>query len=148
MKIRIISLLSLLFLSACSLNKNVITTSIKKHTYDEVKEDFIAYEKMKKQEEYSYFAYIFNEFCSHCHNIKDLIIETALSSKEHFYFIEYTNEIPLNGSEYDLDKMNEENIFYIHGTPSLIHIVDLKLDLILSGEEAIKNYLNVEFLPC
>lgn len=76
-----------IFLSSCSSGESG-SSIIQRHKYEEVENITISYLDVFNIEEERYYLYFFQTTCAHCLEIKDRMIEFALSEKEKIYFVE------------------------------------------------------------
>ena len=81
------------FLVGCGMSKkpeddnDVVVPEITCHDYFEVADKTITWQKAFDVDLPDYFIYCYSPTCSHCSEIKDLMIETALSRDNVFFII-------------------------------------------------------------
>ena len=76
-----------ILLSSCSLGESSYSIT-QRHKYEEVENIIVSYLDVFNVEEERYYLYFFQTTCGHCLEIKDRMIEFALSEKEKIYFVE------------------------------------------------------------
>lgn len=84
-----------------------------------------------------YLVYVYSDTCMHCLSIKDQIEEFADTSIIPFYFVQYTDEIPIGTNvEITIGVTSVEECF-IKGTPTLILIENGAVSFNIAGTEII-----------
>lgn len=131
----VVSLLTI----GCSNSEKVIskeTESIifKNHSYEEVDHLMIEWKNMFLQEKEQYYVYVFSKTCGHCREIKNQVIDYALSEKETIFFIEYNNEILIIDDRDILIGVHKIDKCGILGVPSLFEIKEQKVSNYYLGE--------------
>ena len=114
------------------------------HDYDEISDKEITWEEMFMIEKAQYLIYFYSPTCSHCKEIKNEIIDYALS-KDNFYFLRYSDDViiaPEIKSTIGATSIDEVAIL---GTPSLIEIIDGVLSSNIAGSKAILDFLKIPF---
>ena len=87
--------------------------------------------------EEQYFVYVYSNTCMHCLSIKEDIEKFASESTIPFYFIEYTDEIPIASNvEMTIGSTSVEECF-IKGTPTLILIENGAVSFNIAGTDII-----------
>ena len=130
MRIKILSLLPIILLSACS-STGESSSSYAEHTYEEVVDLQITYDKSFSISENDHFIYFYQETCHSCQEIKDEVIDFAINKYAEIYFVAATEEIPHN---YDYQEINQtlgssnvEDVF-VGVTPQLALIKNGKIE--------------------
>ena len=131
--------------SACSQQTNQSeptsyepTTS--SHNYDEVREFELMWETMFDVDLDDYYIYFYSTTCNHCEDLKNYIIEKALT-EENIYFIRGSSKDQI-GKDPKMSKYAENpGDIWILGYPSLLQIVDHKCMKNLAGISQIKGEL-------
>ena len=119
---------------------SISSTTVKEHSYDEVKDKMILYSNIFGFDEDDYYVYFFSRTCSHCNSLKPFIIEQALA-KNNIYFVESSDAVVfVENVESTIGLMSIEN-FGILGYPTLIEIKDKTIVKNLVGIPLIKNEL-------
>jgi len=110
------------------------------HDYSEVDEYSLFWETMFDVESPNYYVYIYSVSCSHCNELKNYIIDRALSMKN-IYFVKGTSKDQI-GKDANSSK-NAENPadIWILGYPSLLKITNHKCEKNLAGINQIKGEL-------
>lgn len=136
--------IALLLLTCCSNPKPSYQCEIREHDYDEIVDQIISWENIFSIKQNDYYCYIFSTRCSHCNNIKNLVIETALQM-DNFYFVLFDSTIPISGDvENTIGAMSCSDISIL-GTPTLLRIENSTLTMNIAGEKQITEYLQK---PC
>lgn len=91
-----------------------------------------------------YFVYFYSPTCSHCNQIKNVIIEYALKD-ERMYFVKYSDEIRIAPDIENTIGATSVDDVAILGTPSLIEISNSVLKMNIAGTKAILTYLEIPF---
>ena len=118
----ILPMTTLLLCTASCTNTDVSQTSEKiYHDYDEIEGKTILWNQLFEQEQNHYYSYIYSPRCGHCNEIKQEVIDYGLKHDD-FYFILYSNDIPVDYEiETTIGKTDINDVFIL-GTPSLIEI--------------------------
>ena len=104
------------------------------HDYSEVVDRTILWEETFNQEPYSYYCYIYSKTCSHCQEIKDIVIDYALNHAD-FYFIEYNKSIPVfNDVSRTIGATDTEHAGIL-GTPTLYYLINNTLIENIAGSQ-------------
>ena len=128
-------------LSSCVFNRE---EQIKKdYDYEDVSKLQIDWKNAFSLTKTQYFLYFYSKTCGHCEQIKNSIIEYALSSIDDFYFVEYVEEIPLTTNIELTIGAESWDDFAIRGTPSLAKIENKKVVCNLCGTNDILSFLNL-----
>jgi len=102
-------------------------TEIEEETIDQINESDYPIEKLiiwadALTKEGEYFAYIFSRKCFYCNQIKEAVITFSELCQIGFYFIEFTDGIPIaNETDLTIGKKEISEIF-IKGVPSLMKV--------------------------
>ncbi len=110
------------------------------HDYSEVDEYSLFWETMFDVESPNYYVYIYSVSCSHCNELKNYIIDRALTM-QNIYFVKGTSKDQI-GKDTNSSK-NAENPadIWILGYPSLLKIANHKCVKNLAGINQIKGEL-------
>ncbi len=137
------------FLVGCEVSEKPKESAIIKipeittHNYFEVEDKTITWQKAFSIPLSDYFIYCYSPSCSHCSEIKDLMIETALS-RENLFFVKSSEKDKI---VYDVSKTigatTPEEI-EILGYPSVVEIRNNILVKNVAGKTEIKKLLNIE----
>jgi len=105
-------------------------------SYSEVGDFMLTLNTMFDVESDSYYTYFYSTTCSHCQELKDFIIETALKRKD-IYFVKSSAQ-----DKFTTDRnlvINAENPgdIYILGYPTMLKIEGKKVTKNLVGSEEI-----------
>ena len=145
MKNFLLTLLTLPLLIGCSAGKNVIglKEENKALDYSNFSELKIEWNSLFLPAKSQYFVYIYSISCLHCEKIKPDVLSYVNADKEHFYLIEYSEEIPIGmNASLTIGKEEVEEIFIL-GTPTLLEISNHFLALNIAGEKEIVDYLSL-----
>lgn len=89
-----------------------------------------------------YFAYVYSETCSYCNKIKPMVSYFCSTIANPFYFIEFSDEIPINTDhKKTIGIKNVENL-YIRGTPTLFFIKNKEIFDCFCGYSEIFEYIS------
>ena len=92
-----------------------------------------SWDEMFAHNDESYFNYIYSDTCGHCLSIKEEVETFAINSLTPFYFVPFTEEIPIGENiEKTIGATSLEECF-IKGTPSLILIENSTVVLNVAG---------------
>ena len=122
-------------------SKTIENSENTSHDYGEISSHEIMWKDLFSIGIPQYFVYFYSPTCSHCNEIKQTIIEYALSD-ERMYFVKYSDEItisPFVGDTIGATTIEEVSIM---GTPSLIEITDGVLTKNIAGTNAILKFLD------
>lgn len=111
------------------------------YEYSDFKDSHILYPLLLKMEDFEYFTYIYSEYCLHCEKIKQQICEFALSTPTPFYFLHYSNDIPITDDISTTLNQNTLSSFSILGTPTLVFIREGTIKANVCGEDLIMSFL-------
>lgn len=106
-------------------------------SYEEVSNYELVWETIFDIEEEHYYVYFYSTTCNHCLEIKNYIIEKALSRGD-IYFVKGTSKDNLTNDSKKLIGAENPNDFYILGYPTLGLISNKKCTKNLSGTTQIK----------
>ena len=131
MRIKFLPLLPILLLSACSSSGESSSSSPVEHSYDEVADLQITYDKSFSISENPHYIYFYQETCHSCQEIKNDVISFALSKAAEIYFVVATEEIPHTYSyetiNQSIGSSNVDDVF-VAVTPQLAYIKDGKIN--------------------
>ena len=99
------------------------TSDFVSHSYDEIKDKEILYSNIFGVDSNSYYVYFYSSTCSHCANLKEFIISTALDRGD-VYFVKASEEIVFLKSVEETIGLTSIEEFGILGYPSLVKIED------------------------
>ena len=136
--------ITLLLLTCCSNPKSNYQCEIREHDYDEIADQIINWENLFSIHQDDYYCYIFSTRCTHCNNIKNLVIDTALEM-DNFYFVLFDSTIPISGYVQNTIGATSYSDVSILGTPTLLRIENSTLTINIAGEKQITEYLQK---PC
>ena len=110
------------------------------HDYTEIQEYELMWETMFDVESPSYYVYFYSLTCNHCEELKNYIIEKALSL-ENIYFVKGSSKDQI-GNDPNKSKYAENPVdIWILGYPSLLQITNHKCLKNLAGISQIKGEL-------
>ena len=121
---------------SCSKTETSFSSEQIYHDYDEIQEKTIMWNELLNQKQRHYYSYIYSPRCGHCNEIKQEVIDYGLEHND-FYFILYTNDIPV---DYEIETTigkSDINDVFILGTPSLIEIENSVVINNLAGSKSI-----------
>ncbi len=139
---RLILLPITLLLLSCSTPKENSAVPSFTYTYDylDVENRFIAWPDLLISEG-KYYCYIYSQYCTHCENIKQVVISKALTI-DNFYFITFQKgivpiitDVNLTIGQTDLSQIG------ILGTPTIIEIDNHMVKYNEAGEKAVLSFL-------
>ena len=140
------TLIAIVLCSSCSLTKQTKEKEIENivveedYDYSDVSDYDLTWETIFDVDVEKYYVYFYSLTCSHCLQLKNFIIKSALERKD-IYFVKSSNKDHLtNDSKKLIGAENPEN-FYILGYPTLVQIKDLKCIKNLAGISQIKEEL-------
>ena len=107
------------------------------YTYDEVQEYELFWETMFDVNSENYYVYIYSNSCSHCEDLKDYIIEKALTRGD-IYFVKGTSNDQIGNDPNKSKYAGNPGDIWILGYPSLLKITDKKCMKNLAGISQIK----------
>lgn len=136
--------ITLLLLTCCFNPKPSYQCEIREHDYDEIADQIISWENIFSINQDDHYCYIFSTRCSHCNNIKNLVIETALET-DNYYFVLFDSTIPISGNVENTIGATSYSDVSILGTPTLLRIENSMLTMNIAGEKQITEYLQK---PC
>ena len=137
---RLLLLPAICCLMACSQPNNASSLAeYIEHDYLEIKDKEIIWSDLFSKGDH-YYCYIYSEYCTHCEQIKNQVIEKALNM-DNFFFIHFQKNIPVltdisaTIGETDIYKMG------ILGTPTLIEIENQAVNQHVAGEKEVVKLL-------
>ena len=110
------------------------------HNYDEVKEYELFWETIFDVASEDYYVYFYSVTCNHCEELKNYIIEKALSNKN-IYFVKGSSKDQIGNDPKKSKYAENPSDIWILGYPSLIEIVSHKCMKNLAGISQIKGEL-------
>ena len=114
--------------------ENVIIPT--ERSYSEVREYELTLETIFDVDSDSYYAYFYSSTCSHCQELKDFIIETALKRGD-VYFIKSSSKDKFTTDPNLVINAENPRDIYILGYPTVLKIEDKKVTKNLVGNEEI-----------
>lgn len=137
------------FLVGCGMSKkpeddyDVVVPEITCHDYFEVADKTITWQKAFDVDLPDYFIYCYSPTCSHCSEIKDLMIETALSRDNVFFVKSSEKDKIVYDVSNSIGATTPEQI-EILGYPTVVEIKSKILIKNVAGKTEIKRLLNIE----
>ena len=110
------------------------------HDYDEVGDYELMWDTMFDVETAQYYVYIYSTTCSHCEDLKNYIIEKALSNKN-IYFVKGSSKDQIGNTANKPKYAKNPGDIWILGYPSLLQISGKKCTKNLAGTVQIKGEL-------
>lgn len=110
------------------------------HSYDEVGLFFIGWNEIFDVGKDDYFVYFYSSSCNHCYELKNWIIEQALSRGD-IYFVKSTNKDVLKTDVKHTIGLGNVGDFAILGYPSLVQIQDKIIKKNVAGKNEIQSLL-------
>ncbi len=138
--LKIYPLMTIFMISACQNNTNTISQEIPSHDYDEISHLLIKWEELFIQSNELYHCYIYSPYCSHCENIKNNVIDIALTL-DNFYFLTYDHNIPILSDVSGTIGAKQIEDVGILGTPTLLEVTESAITNNIAGENSILNFL-------
>ncbi len=111
-------------------------------TYDDFKDKNIKWENLLDQEGNDYLVYIYSEFCGHCEQIKQDVLNYLNSHIDSIYLINYQKDIQICSNIESTIESKDTSQICILGTPTLLKIINKKLEMNIGGKNNILEYLN------
>lgn len=111
------------------------------HEYFEIEHILINWSDILKQNNNTYYVYIYSLTCSHCQELKNWIIEEALK-RDDVYFVKGSNKDVLKNDVSDTIGATEEKDIAILGYPTILKIVNKTLVVNVAGNSKIVDILN------
>ena len=115
-------------------------TLVVNHDYDEVGDYELMWDTMFDVETEQYYVYIYSTTCSHCEDLKNYIIEKAISNKN-IYFVKGSSKDQIGNTANKQKYAENPGDIWILGYPSLIQISRKKCTKNLAGTVQIKGEL-------
>ena len=141
---KLLLLFLLITLTSCQETSPLNFCDTKDHDYDEIAERIITWEAIFSIQKADYYCYIFSTRCSHCNNIKSLVISTALDN-DNFFFVLFISDIPISSDVSNTIGATSYIDVTVLGTPTLLRIENGMLTMNIAGENQITQYLEK---PC
>lgn len=123
-------------LNACSYSENQGLTNYQ----DFPSRNYLSWESILNKNN-QYYAYVFQNQCHACTEIKTEIMSFYLNHQNNFYFIEYNSMIPLTNDPYQCLNKNRMSDLAIKGVPTLFLIDKHTVYSLFVGGIAIKEYI-------
>lgn len=146
MERKILILILLPLLTSCFEQPNLQNEHISdqiieiEHSYDEIELYSIQWNNIFDVERNDYFVYFYSNSCSHCLELKNWIIEKALSRGD-IYFVKGTNKDVLKTDVKYTIGLGNVGDFAILGYPSLVQIKDKIIKKNVAGKKEIQSLL-------
>ena len=122
-------------------NNNEEQKEIGEHDYSEIQDKKISWDDVFKQEPYTYYCYIYSEKCSHCNEIKNVVIDYALNHSN-FYFVEFNKDvIPVMNDVSMTIGAKDVSEAGILGTPTLFYLINYTLIENIAGSQKVLDEL-------
>ena len=141
----LVCLLTLFSLFGCSTTTETNSTKYEEqvvvdHSYNEIQEYELMWETMFDVDLSLYYVYFYSTTCNHCEELKNYIIEKAISY-ENIFFIRGSSKDQI-GNDPNLSKYAENpGDIWILGYPTLLQISNHKCLKNLAGRSQIKGEL-------
>ena len=144
----------LAFLTGCQINVNPShinsinqnpesISALTNHEYSEIKHLKIFWSQIFLIEKDSYYVYLYSETCSHCAQIKNSVIEYALSNISNTYFVQESSSVVIDEVKaMNINVLKLEDLG-IRGYPTLLSLKKKVVTNQYSGVTAIKNELHI-----
>lgn len=114
------------------------TSNYVQHDYEEISDKLLLWSNIFGIDKEAYYVYFFSKTCSHCGQIKEFMIEQALS-RDDIYFVESSDEdVYIKDPKQTLGLTSIEG-FGIVGYPSLVRIVSGIITLNVVGSPNVKS---------
>jgi len=110
-------------------------------TKDYPEDHLICWDNIFKQTEKEYLVYFYSDYCGHCQNIKDEVLQFYCISKYKMYFVNATNDAKFGSDVSSFVGINDPYEFFIPGTPFLTIIKDHALCEYYAGVNAIRIFM-------
>ena len=141
----VLCLVALFPVSSCSFDRsNDVVIENKEveveRSYSEVKNYELLWDSMFDVESNNYYVYIYSITCSHCAEIKNYMIETAIERGD-IYFLKATSKDQLTNDPKKAINAENPGDIWILGYPSLLLISNKKCVKNLAGNTQIKTEL-------
>ena len=111
-------------------------TQVVNHDYDEVGDYELMWDTMFDVETPQYYVYIYSTTCSHCEDLKNYIIEKALSNKN-IYFVKGSSKDQIGNNANKPKYAENPGDIWILGYPSLLEFHDKKCIKSFAGNDKI-----------
>ena len=112
------------------------------HNYQEIAHLKFDWNDIYSQSKNEYFVYFYSLTCSHCQNLKNLVIEFALKN-DNVFFIEANEKVVIENNVDHTIGISSVSELAILGYPSLIKIEQNVCVFNVAGEHDIKSKLNL-----
>lgn len=111
------------------------------HSYFEIEEKIVGWNDIFNIYLNKYYVYYFSPTCSHCEEIKNWIIETALK-RDDIFFVKASEKDTIKSDVSDTIGLETAENMKIMGYPSLIEITNWKVTKNVAGKTQIKNLID------
>lgn len=106
------------------------------YDYGDIEERIISWGDILNKEG-TYYTYVYSEGCGHCKEIKQVVLKYAIEVNRNFYFILFTQDIPIIENDLaNIGVTNYQNLG-ICGTPTLFEIDNHIVSTCYTGSGAI-----------
>ena len=119
------------------------TSTNEELTYDDVKDKMIYWSNIFAIDSNAYYVYFFSKTCTHCQNLKPLILKEAIK-RDDIYFVEESKEVVFVKNTSSTIGLTSIEGFGIIGYPSLVKIEEKTLTKNLAGIPSIRSELSIE----
>lgn len=126
----------LFFLSACTITDNHYLTNYQ----DVPTSNYLLWASILDKNN-QYYAYIFQNQCHVCNEIKAEVMSFYFNHQDNFYFIEYSSNIPLTNDPYQCLNKKRVSDLAIKGVPTLFLIDNHTVYSLFVGGIAIKEHI-------
>ena len=144
MKLKLLHLLLInLTLYGCKNNQIIVSSNSaqtdipREYNYKEVSDYELVWDSIFDVESTNYYVYFYSTTCSHCEELKNFIVETALNRGD-IYFVKATSKDQLTNDTKKLIGAGIPEDIWILGYPSLLKISNKKVTKNLAGTNQIK----------
>ncbi|MCQ2776218.1 MAG: thioredoxin family protein [Bacilli bacterium] len=102
----------------------------------------IEWRDLLSQNEKRYLVYVYSETCGHCIKLKPLMESYVKKSNFKVYSIEFNKDlIPIGDDEKKCIGLNDINLLFIKGTPTLFEVLNGRIIDSICGYSAISTYI-------
>lgn len=134
-------------LTGCSLAPNqeakdeISVVEVSHHNYFEVDDKSVAWNKVFDVAVSDYYLYYYSPSCSHCSDLKDWIIETALNRGDIYFVKASENDIISKDVSSSINATTSDKIIIL-GYPSMIQIINKTVVKNVAGKTKIQELLS------
>ena len=135
-----------LWLSGCASEQmnssnDVMTATIQiDHNYEEITDYELFWESIFDVDSTSYYVYFYSTSCNHCEELKNFIVEKALSRGD-IYFVKGTSKDQITNDKNKTINAEKPGDIWILGYPTLLKITNYKCSKNVVGISQIKDEL-------